>query len=82
MGRRLREAGEGSHLGLSPGDYVFWSGIWWARTPNGHLCNLIKHQVTEHANGSISVSPSIRVSDMYHRELYHGFIRDGQWVDA
>ena len=51
---------------------------WYAMTPNGHLGNLSAHEVEEHEDGTITVSPSIRVSD-HTGELYHGFLRRGVW---
>jgi len=51
---------------------------WMIRTPNGHAGNLSAHDVTEHEDGSITVSPSILISDN-SGELYHGFLRHGIW---
>ena len=51
---------------------------WMVRTPNGHLGNLGKHEVEEHEDGTITVSPSILVSD-HTGELYHGFLVRGEW---
>ena len=52
--------------------------IWMVRTPNGHLGDLGNHDVTENDDGTITVSPSILVSDSTG-ELYHGYLRDGVW---
>jgi hypothetical protein len=52
---------------------------WMVRTPNGHLGNLGAHDVTEHEDGSITVSPSILVSNPQEGELYHGFLVAGEW---
>lgn len=51
---------------------------WMVRTPNGHLGNLGAHDVTENADGTITVSPSILVSDNTG-ELYHGHLVAGEW---
>jgi hypothetical protein len=51
---------------------------WYACTPNGHLGNLGAHDVTEHDDGTITVSPSIRVSDGTG-ELWHGYLERGVW---
>jgi hypothetical protein len=51
---------------------------WMVRTPNGHLGNLGAHDVIEHEDGTITVSPSILVSD-HTGELYHGFLVNGEW---
>lgn len=50
-----------------------------ARTPNGHLGNLAAHDVTEHEDGTITVSPSILVSNPQQGELYHGYLTNGVW---
>jgi hypothetical protein len=55
---------------------------WMVRTPNGHLGNLGNHDVTEHEDGTITVSPSIVVSNPQEGELYHGFLREGVWSEA
>lgn len=54
---------------------------WMARTPNGHMGNLANHDVVEHEDGSITVSPSILVSDS-KGELWHGFLERGVWREA
>jgi hypothetical protein len=54
---------------------------WMVRTPNGHMGNLGNHEVIEHEDGTITVSPSIAVSDN-SGELYHGFLRRGVWESA
>ena len=53
--------------------------LWMVRTPNGHLGNLAAHDVTEHEDGTITVSPSILVSNPQEGELYHGFLVKGEW---
>lgn len=54
---------------------------WMVRTPNGHLGNLGNHDVTEHDDGTITVSPSILVSD-HTGELWHGFLEHGVWREC
>jgi hypothetical protein len=82
MGSRLPDGTDWSSS-INPGDY--WkhsSGTWYAETPNGHLANLIRHTVTEHEDGSITVSPSILVSSPHNGkagELWHGFLEHGVW---
>lgn len=53
--------------------------VWMARTPNGHLGDLSAHDVTEHDDGTISVSPSILVSNPREGELWHGYLERGVW---
>ncbi len=52
--------------------------VWYVKTPNGHLGNVSNHEVTEHEDGTITVSPSILVSD-HTGELWHGFLEHGIW---
>jgi hypothetical protein len=83
QGRRVETWAE---LFDTPGGYLRGEGedgsrTWHCKTPNGHLGNLSAHEVEEHADGTITVSPSILVSD--HRgELWHGFLERGVWREA
>lgn len=57
---------------------------WMACTPNGHVGNLSRHDITEHEDGTITVSPSILVSTSYDGgkttvELWHGYLERGVW---
>lgn len=52
---------------------------WMVRTPNGHLGNLGAHDVVEHEDGTITVSPSILVSNPQQGELFHGYLDRGVW---
>lgn len=66
---------------LKSGEYGFWSGNWWAVPPGTDLCaNLAKHEVVVNENGTISVSPSILVSD--HKSSWHGFLEKGVWREC
>jgi hypothetical protein len=56
-------------------------GEWHAVTPNGHLGALGNHDVVEHDDGTITVSPSIRVSSD-SGELWHGWLERGVWREA
>lgn len=80
-GRRVRDTEV-----FNPGDYGRHprDGNWYACTPDGHLGNLSAHQVIEHDDGTITVSPSILVSmrDTEKKvdvELYHGYLEHGVW---
>lgn len=83
-GRRLPDVATDDYFGweslnLQPGDYVKLHGKFWGvKTPNGHSGTLRDHQVTEHDDGTITVSPSIRISDM-SGELWHGWLEKGVW---
>jgi hypothetical protein len=63
---------------MNPGEYAKHEGVWYAVTPNDHYANLAAHSVTEHEDGTITVSPSIRVYDT-ERDLWHGFLERGVW---
>lgn len=62
------------------GDYWFWVGQWWGRCPTGSHCGLKNHQVQEHADGTISVQPSILISPAGAEEYgWHGYLTNGVW---
>jgi hypothetical protein len=48
--------------------------------PAAFMGNLAKHEVTEHEDGTITVKPSILVTN-YIGE-YHGFLEKGVWRTA
>ena len=78
---------EGGFQHLQPGEYGKWTdGTWYCETPNGHGGNLGSHSVTEHEDGTITVSPSIRVSGRNSKgadqELWHGFLERGVWREC
>lgn len=53
------------------------NGEWVGCTPEGFHCNLSRHDVAEHEDGTITVSPSILVTS--HEGQWHGYLRKGQW---
>jgi len=57
------------------------NGDWFGMTPNGHLAGLRLHDVTEHADGTITVSPSILVG-RGAEQLWHGYLEHGFWRDC
>lgn len=82
-GRRVREFSDPTEF--VPGDYGYWHDHWVAETPNGHGANLASHRVTEHEDGTITVSPSIAVSTSVNGkpvQVYHGWLERGVWRDA
>jgi hypothetical protein len=85
IGTRIRDW-TGSPL-LAWGEYARHpNGEWFCCTPNGHLGGLAKHTVTEHDDGTITVSPSILVSEIRgdgsRRELWHGYLERGVWREV
>jgi hypothetical protein len=76
---------EGGFQSLSPGEYGKWAdGEWYAETPNGHGANISGHVITEHEDGTITVTPSIAVSTSLNGkkvEVFHGWLIRGEWCD-
>ena len=68
---------------LNPGEYGKWTdGTWSACTPNGHGANLSHHDVVEHEDGTITVTPSILVSNNKDGALWHGYLTRGVWREC
>ena len=68
-------------------EYTFYRGAWYARVPysDPHIdltANLGSHQVIEHNDGTLTVSPSILVSDGAAGHQWHGFLERGVWREA
>ena len=87
QGRRVPDGerwyGEDSPVG--PGSYgrVLVDGEWeWrCRTPSGYGGRLSQHDVVEHEDGTITVSPSILVE--YPPEgNWHGYLECGVWREV
>lgn len=69
----FRPTAYGRVLGIQkPGEWD-WMGV----TPDGLHANLSAHDVTEHEDGTITVSPSILVSD--GQREWHGYLERGVW---
>lgn len=79
QGKRVYSTPDGRLL-LTSGDFGIdiKNNGWYCCTPNGHVGNLQGHDVTEHDDGTITVSPSILVSDDTG-ELWHGYLEHGVW---
>lgn len=80
-GRRI--ADEGMLVNREPGAFGRVKGVdgawhWYATAPNGLKANLSAHTVTEHKDGTISVEPSILVSDGQGAS-WHGYLDEGAW---
>lgn len=58
---------------------------WWTKpywlvcSPNGHACSLANHEVVEHEDRTITVSPSILIRGRDNVELWHGYLERGVW---
>lgn len=55
--------------------------VWRATTPNGMHADLQAHEVVEHDDGTITVSPSI-LTWQEHGEQWHGYLRRGVWSEV
>lgn len=72
---------------LLAGEYGKWieDGIWYAVPPGTDLiANLARHQIEEHTNGTITVTPSILVGDGKQNSdceihSWHGYLTGGAW---
>lgn len=68
--------------GFDTGSICYWTddGHHMLYLPSGGLGNLDQHTVTNHEDGTITVSPSILLTRPGNREVRrHGFIRRGVW---
>lgn len=81
QGRRVGNNGEPYHF--AEGDYGHSSGQWWCRPPTCDLINISTWHITEHDDGTISVSPSILV---YKHDgvtaHWHGYLEHGVWREV
>jgi hypothetical protein len=79
IGRRIPDSPDGAGMSYAPGDYSRIDGVWYGSTPTGEMANLRNHTVTEHEDGTITVSPSILVFGANRVELWHGYLERGVW---
>lgn len=84
MGRRVYLLPDDYHL-LRPGEYMRGQHHWWGRIPrcsafpDGALANLKDYDVTEHSDGTITVSPSIEIDGGMHAAGWRGCLERGVW---
>jgi len=64
---------------LNPGEYVRHEGDWWCCCPSGEKGALMRHEIVEHGDGSITVSPSILI---YGKNTWHGYLENGVWREV
>jgi hypothetical protein len=55
--------------------------VLWVKDPRGHVARCGQHQVTEHNDGTVTVSPSI-VNERGSVSSWHGFLERGVWREA
>jgi hypothetical protein len=78
IGKRIYPNDNGSLVFSEPGSYgKDKDGTWWCRPPHGGAGMLSDHEVIEHEDGTITVSPSI-----YLPGWYHGFLEHGVWRET
>ena len=69
-GRRIYPNEKGEII-LQAGDYVKdQKGYWIIKSPNGIVASTINHEVIEHEDGTITVSPSIVVNGIEYDEQF------------
>lgn len=67
-------------IASTPGAYGSRNGKdWYGTTPTGLIGCLSKHQITEHDDGTITVSPSILVTG---ETTWHGYLERGVWREC
>ena len=94
QGRRVPDVEDphSTHPRLEPGDYRRtkrggeW--VWECRPPGDHpetvQGNLGKHDITEHDDGTITVSPSILIQTTWAGKPHewHGYLERGVWREV
>jgi hypothetical protein len=86
IGRRVPDGTEPHEY--EPGDYGRWADGWYARRPSDEprrlSGNLSQHDVTEHDDGTITVSPSILVTAKWASvtQTWHGYLERGVWREC
>jgi hypothetical protein len=84
IGRRIADEHWNGFDDLQPGDYAKFpnSTLWAIVPPDGVYCHIdaTKHRITEHEDGTITVSPSIlRYPSRTNDPGWHGFLERGVW---
>ena len=80
VGRRVYPDAQG-HLSLREGDYGRDErGVWIVRPPGRNAGSIPLHEVVEHGDGTITVSPSILLTDVDGQ--WHGYLEHGVWREA
>lgn len=74
---------------LLPGEYAYQTWIkphgWFIRDPSGDIGTIHlrknggNHDIEEHEDGTITVTPSILNN---HGNKWHGYLRKGIWIEA
>jgi hypothetical protein len=62
-----------------PGAYGKVGDRWLICVPTGDIGGLDGHTITEHADGTITVSPSILIFPSADSPGWHGYLERGVW---
>lgn len=87
-GRRYDDVAQPSepHAVMDPGGYrrtkLGGRWVWECTTPNGIRGNLALHEVVEHEDGTITVSPSILCDYPPDGPQWHGYLERGVWREC
>jgi len=72
---------EDNELLLKEGEYGQGiSGVWLCRPFKFYTGSLLRHDIIEHEDGTITVSPSILIQ--YSNERWHGYLIKGIWTEC
>lgn len=73
---------------LQSGEYGKHGNTWWGHLPIPHpndeflpLVHLSRHDITEHEDGTITVSPSI-LWQHHSGRTWHGYLERGVWREV
>lgn len=69
---------------LEPGEYGKSPDGWFCRPPGEQhgVGGINKHTITEHDDGTITVSPSILFYDNDGNPGWHGYLTRGMWEEV
>lgn len=56
--------------------------VLWIKDPAGHVGRCAKHVITEHDDGTVTVSPSILATTGSHGHDWHGYLERGVWREV
>jgi len=80
-----KQLDDDGQLRLAEGEYgKNRRGIWQARPHGMHVGSLQNHTVTEHEDGTITVSPSILITseERGQKVEWHGYLERGVWREC
>lgn len=84
---RLKDVESGLPKDLDLTKICYWysskEGRWYLYLPQGGIGCLVNHKVTEHADGTITVSPSIGLKKTPDAGFVrHGYLERGRWREV